>query len=161
MEWELKDGRTVLDTYSAIARLTHDRRKEAISILEHWNIATVGHASCIRINFRKVPVYCELTVCCNVEGETKWSYEKLPNASPTRILRLWRGCWKPQNFESRSRHDSKHSSVQAVFGPWKWDRLVVPKRRAETTILRCIKFQRSAMSSPRQKPEITQAIFLL
>ena len=98
-------------------------------------------------------------MCCNVEGETNCSYKKLPIASPTWILRLWRGFWKPQkNFESRWRHDSKHSPVQAVLGPWKWDRLVVPKRRAET-VLRCIKFQRSAMSLPRQKPEITERYF--
>jgi len=85
MEWELKDGRTVLDTYSAIARLTHDRRKECDKhggTTDNGDITTVGHASCIRINFRKIPVYYELTVCCNVEGETKCSYEKLQNASP-------------------------------------------------------------------------------
>lgn len=41
MESELKDGRTVLDTYSTIARLTHYRRKEAISSVEQPTTETL------------------------------------------------------------------------------------------------------------------------
>jgi hypothetical protein len=41
MESELKDGRTVLDTYSAIPRLTHGRHKEAISIVEQSTTETL------------------------------------------------------------------------------------------------------------------------
>jgi hypothetical protein len=41
MESELKDRITVLDTYSAIAGLTHDRHKEAINTVEQPTTETL------------------------------------------------------------------------------------------------------------------------
>ena len=41
IESELRDGRTFLDTYFAVARLKHDRRKEAINIVERPTTETL------------------------------------------------------------------------------------------------------------------------
>ena len=61
MESELKDGRTVLDMYSAIARLTHDRRKEAISIVEQPTTETLQQWA-MQVAFELTSVKFQFTV---------------------------------------------------------------------------------------------------